>query len=85
MFQREGKYLKMVTTVSKCLLPFLEVFITYFEEKNRKSKKKQENHEALSNLIKTVDTFVLLASTPTSVTLSVKTGFVISTTRVACG
>ena len=71
MFERDWKYLNMITTASKCLLLFLEVFITYFKERNRKSKKKYENHETLSNLIKTVDTFVLLVSTSTSVTLLV--------------
>ena len=45
--------------------------ITNFTDKKRKSKKKYENQEVLSTLIKTVDTCVTVAATSASITLSV--------------
>ena len=50
--------------------------ITYFEDGTRKSKKKYKNHKVISNLLRRVDTFVIIATTSTPKTLSVN-GFVL--------
>ena len=48
--------------------------ITYLKGEYHKSKKNIKKYEVVSNIFKTVDTFVILATTSTSVTVSV-TGF----------
>ena len=44
--------------------------ITYFQEKNNKSKKKYKKYETLTTILKSIDTFVIIATTSSSITLS---------------
>ena len=48
--------------------------ITYFEDKNHKSKKKYKNYKTPNTILESVDSIVIIAATSTSITLSV-TGF----------
>ena len=45
--------------------------ITYFEDKNHKSKKKDKNYKTLNTVLESVDSIVIIASTSTSITLSI--------------
>ena len=45
--------------------------ITYFKNKNHKSKKRYKNYKTLNTILESVDTIVIIGSTTTSVTLSV--------------
>ena len=45
--------------------------ITYFKEKNHKSKKKYKNYKTLNTILESVDSIVIIGATSTSITLSV--------------
>ena len=45
--------------------------ITYFKDKNLKSKKKCKNNKTITSMIESVDTVVIFGATTTSATLSV--------------
>ena len=57
--------------------------ITYF--KNKKSKKKYKQHKTITIILKSFDTFVIIATTSSSITLSL-TGIVliVISTASAC-
>ena len=44
--------------------------ITYFKEKNNKSKKKFKKYETITKILKSFDTLVIIATTSSSFTLS---------------
>ena len=44
--------------------------ITYFKDKNNKSKKKYRKYKTLTTILKTSDTFAIIATTSSSITLS---------------
>ena len=44
--------------------------ITYFKDKKYKSKKKYKKHKTLTTILKSFDTFVIIATTSSSITLS---------------
>ena len=48
--------------------------ITYFRDKNHKSKKKHKKFKTITTILKSFDTFVFIATTSSSITLSL-TGF----------
>ena len=48
--------------------------ITYFKDKNHKSKKRYKNNKTLNTILESVDSIVIIAAISTSITLSV-TGF----------
>ena len=48
--------------------------ITYFKDKNNKSKKRYKNYKILNTILESVDSIVIIAATSTSITLSI-TGF----------
>ena len=51
--------------------------INYFKDKNNKSKKKYKKYKTITTKLKSFDTFVSIASTSSSITLSVTgTGFI---------
>ena len=52
----------------------IKEMITYFKDKNNKSKKKYKKHKTLTTILKSFDTFVSIATTSSSITLSL-TGF----------
>ena len=61
--------------------------ITYFKDKNNKSKKKYKNYKTLTTILKSYDTFVFFATTSSSITLSLTgIGFIVIpiTTASAC-
>ena len=45
--------------------------ISYFKDKNLKSKKKYKNHNTLNTTLESVDSIVIIATTSTSITLSI--------------
>ena len=44
--------------------------ITYFKDKNNKSKKKYKKYKTLTTILKSFDTFVIIVTTSSSITLS---------------
>ena len=48
--------------------------ITYFKDKNHKSKKRYKNYKTVNTIIESVDSIVIIGATSTSITLSI-TGF----------
>ena len=48
----------------------IKKMITYFKDKNNKSKKKYKKYKTLTTILKSFDTIVILATTWTSITLS---------------
>ena len=62
--------------------------ITYFKDKNNKSKKKYKKYKTLTTIFKSFDTFVVIATTSSSNTLSLTGIGLIAipiTTATACG
>ena len=45
--------------------------ITYFKDKNHKSKKRYKNYKTLNTVIESLDSIVIIGATSTSITLSV--------------
>ena len=49
----------------------IKEMITYFKDKNNKSKKRYKNYKTLNTILESVDSIVIIAATSTSLTLSV--------------
>ena len=49
----------------------IKEMITYFKDKNIKSKKRYKNYKTLNTVLESVDSIVIIAATSTSITLSV--------------
>ena len=49
----------------------IKEMITYFKDKNHKSKKKYKNYKTLNTILESVDSIVIIAATSTSITLSI--------------
>ena len=49
----------------------IKEMITYFKDKNNKSKKKYKNYKTLNAILESVDSIVIIATTSTSITLSI--------------
>ena len=49
----------------------IKEMITYFKDKNHKSKKRYKNYKILNTILQSVDSIVIIATTSTSITLSV--------------
>ena len=45
--------------------------ITYFKDKNHKSRKRSKNYETVDTVLESVDSIVIIAATSTSITLSI--------------
>ena len=45
--------------------------ITYFKDKNHKSKKRYKNYKTLNTVLESVDSIVIIGATSTSITLSI--------------
>ena len=61
--------------------------ITYFKDKNNKSKKRYRKYKTLTTILKSFDTFVIIATTSSSITLSLAgIGLIVipKTTASAC-
>ena len=50
---------------------YIKEMITYFKDKNHKSKKSFKNYKTLNTALESVDSIVIIATTSTSITLSV--------------
>ena len=48
----------------------IKEMITYFKDKNNKSKKRYKNYKTITTILKSFDTFVIIATTSSSITLS---------------
>ena len=60
--------------------------ITYFKDKNNKSKKRYKNYKTLNTILESVDSIIIIAATSTSITLSVTgVGLVILPMSVGIG
>ena len=62
--------------------------ITYVKDKNNKSKKKLRKYETLTTILKSFDTFVIIATTSSSITFSLTDfGLIVTpiSTATACG
>ena len=66
----------------------MKEMITYFEDKNHKSKKKSKKYKTITKILKSFDTIVIIATTFSSIILSV-TGIALKATPIsaatACG
>ena len=49
----------------------IKEMITYFKDKNNKSKKKSRNYKTLNTVLESVDSIVIIRATSTSITLSI--------------
>ena len=49
----------------------IKEMITYFKDKNHKSKKRYKNYKTLNTVLESVDTIVIIGATSTSITLSI--------------
>ena len=49
----------------------IKKMITYFKDKNNKSKKRYKNYKTLNSVLESVDSIVIIAATSTSITLSI--------------
>ena len=62
--------------------------ITYFKDKNHKSKRRYKNYKTLNTVLESVDSVVIIAATSTSLTLSI-TGIGLNilpiSADIACG
>ena len=61
---------------------------TYFKDKNNKFKKKYKKYKTLTTILKSFDTFVIIATTSSSITLSLtEIGLMVIpiSTATACG
>ena len=62
--------------------------ITYFKDKNNKSKKTYKNYKSLNTILESVDSIVIITATSTSITLSVTgIGLIVLpiSAAIACG
>ena len=48
----------------------IKEMISYFKDKNHKSKKKYKKYKTITTILKSFDTFVIIATTSSSITLS---------------
>ena len=58
--------------------------ITYFKDKNHKSKKKFKNYKTLNTVLESIDSIVIIGATSTSITLSV-TGIGLNILPISAG
>ena len=49
----------------------IKEMITYFRDKNHKSKNKDKNYKTLNTVLESLDSIVIIAATATSITLSI--------------
>ena len=48
----------------------IKEMITYFKDKNNRSKKKYKKYKTITTILKSIDAFVIIATTSSSITLS---------------
>ena len=52
-------------------IKYIKEMITYFKDKNNKSKRKYKNYKTLNTVLESLDSIVIIAASFTSITLSV--------------
>ena len=62
----------------------IKEMITFFKDKNHKSKKKFKNYKTLNTILESVDSIVIIGATSTSITLSI-TGIVLTILPISAG
>ena len=62
----------------------IKEMITYFKDKNNKSKKRSKNFKTVNTILESVDSIVIIAATSTFITLSV-TGVGLNILRISAG
>ena len=67
--KRLEKKLNDVNSFNNHIINIKEM-ITYFKDKNHKSKKKYKKYKTITTILKSFDTFVIIATTSSSITLS---------------
>ena len=67
--QRLGKKLNDVNSFNNHVNN-IKKLITYFKDKNNKSKKKYQKYKTITTILKSFDTLVIIATTLSSITLS---------------
>ena len=60
----------MMLTVFNNHVNNIKEMITYFKDKNKKSKKIYKNFKTLNTILESVDSTIIIAATSTSITLS---------------
>ena len=68
--QRLEKKINYVNSVNNHI-NYNKKMITYFKDKNNKSKKRYKNYKTLNTVLESVDSIVIIATTSTSITLSI--------------
>ena len=66
----------------------IKVMITYFKDKNHKSKKKYKNYISLNTILESIDSIIIIGATSNSITLSITgIGLIILpiSAGIACG
>ena len=81
--QRLKKKLNDVNSFKNHINNFKEL-ITYFKDKNHKSKKKYKNYKTLNTILESVDSIVIIGATSTSIPLSI-TGVGLSILPISAG
>ena len=71
--RRLEKKLNVVNSFNNSINNIKEM-ITYFRDKNHKSKKRYKNYKTLNTILESVDSIVIIGATSTSITLLI-TGF----------
>ena len=85
--QRLEKKIKDVNSFNNHVNNIKEM-ITYFKDKNHKSKQRYKKYKTITTILKSFDTFIILATTSSSITLSLTgIGLVVVpiSTATACG
>ena len=49
----------------------IKEMITYFKDKNNKSKKRSKNYKTLNTILESVDSIIIIGATSTSISLSI--------------
>ena len=71
--QRLEKKLNDVNSFNNHISNIKEM-ITYFKYKNNESKKKSKKYKTITTILKSFDTFVIIATTSSSITCLLKNG-----------
>ena len=85
--KRLEKRLNDVNSFNNHIINIKEM-ITYFKDKNHKSKKKYKNYKSLNTILESVDSIIIIGATSTSITLSITgIGLIILpiSAGIACG
>ena len=81
--QRLEKKLDIVNSFNDPINNIKEM-ITYFKDKNHKSKKKNKSYRTLNTVLESVDSVIIIGATSTSITLSI-TGIGLNIIPISAG